>query len=112
MALGLGAGAPEFSYAGTIYKDAAGTMPYAGATVLITIGGATKKMISATNGNFWAPPALITAPSAAMAATTKGSACPNTTPMGGSLTNAAGGDCNSAACHAPGSSQGPVYVLP
>jgi hypothetical protein len=110
-ALGLGAGAPEYSYGGTLYKDQAGTMPYGGATIFFTQGTKTVKTTTATNGNFWLPPALLAGPSATMTSKTKASACPNTTEMAGALT-AGGGDCNSGSCHAPGSTQGPIYVLP
>src|SRR4051794_1700826 len=43
--LGLGAGAPEYSCGGTVYKDAAGTQPASGATILVTLNGVTKKLI-------------------------------------------------------------------
>ena len=109
-ALGLGTGAPEYSVAGTVYKDTAGTMPYPGATVLVTMGGTTKKFVTADNGNFWFVPALQPAPTAAMTAMTSASACPTTKPMSGLLVNG-GGDCNSGACHAVGA-QGPIYVNP
>jgi len=108
--LGLGTDAPEYSVGGTIYKDVAGTMPYGGATIFVTVGGVTKKTISATNGNFWFVPALLPAPTATMTGTTSASACPNTTPMAGTI-GGGGGDCNSGSCHAAGA-QGPVYVLP
>ncbi len=108
--LGLGNQAPEYSVGGTIYKDAAGTMPYGGATVFVSVGGATKKTIAATNGNFWFVPALLPAPTATATGTTKASACPNTTAMAGTL-GGGGGDCNSGSCHAAGA-QGPIFVLP
>jgi hypothetical protein len=107
--LGLGTGAPEYSVAGTVYKDTAGTMPYPGATIIVTVGGTTKKTISATNGNFWFVPALLPGPTATMTGTTSASACPNTTPMGGLLVGG-GGDCNN--CHRNGGTTLPVYVLP
>ena len=110
-ALGLGTGAPEYSIAGTVYKDRMGMMAYPGATVLVTIGGTTHKSIAADNGNFWFVPALVPGPSATMTGMTSASACPNTIAMGGLLVNG-GGDCNSSNCHAPASTQGAVYVTP
>jgi len=108
--LGLGTGAPEFSLAGTVYKDTAGTMPYPGATIFVTINGMKKKTIAADNGNFWFVPALVPGPTTAMTGMTSASACPNTTPMSGLLV-AGGGDCNN--CHrASGGTTLPIYVLP
>lgn len=107
-----GAGAPPYSYAGTVYKDPQGAERYPGATILVEIGGTTHKVVAADNGMFWMVPALVPGPTTAMTAKTSGSACPNTIAMGGLLTNAAAGDCNSGNCHAPGSAQGPVYVTP
>ena len=108
--LGLGTNAPEFSVAGTVYKDTAGTLPYGGATIIVTIGGTTKKTIAATNGNFWFVPALLPGPTATMTGTTSASACPITTAMSGLLVGG-GGDCNN--CHRNGGGTTlPVYVLP
>jgi hypothetical protein len=111
-----GAGAPEYSAAGTIYKDTAGTQPYAGATVIMTVGGTTHKMISAATGNagpgagnFFIAKALATPPSAAMTGTTKASACPNTSAMSENLVDN-GGNCNN--CHRTGGTTLPLYVLP
>jgi hypothetical protein len=109
--LGLGTGAPEYSIAGTVYKDRLATMPYPGATILVNMGGTTRKAVAADNGNFWFVPALQPAPSATMTAMTSASACPTTTQMGGLLVGG-GGDCNSGNCHAPGSAQGAVYITP
>jgi hypothetical protein len=107
-----GAGAPEFSAAGTIYKDTAGTTPYPGATVIITVGGTTHKMYAASTGapgNFYIAKALATPPSAAMPGTTKASACPNTSAMSENLVDN-GGNCNN--CHRTGGTTLPLYVLP
>jgi len=106
-ALGLGTNAPEYSIAGTLYKDSAGTMPYPGGTVLVTIGGMTHKSIAADNGNFWFVPALVASPTATTPGTTSASACPNTQPMIGQIV-AGGGDCNN--CHRNGGTTLPVYV--
>lgn len=108
-ALGLGNGAPEFSIAGTVYRDTAGTMPYAGATVLVEIAGQTHKSIAGNNGNFWFVPALTPSPTNAMTGKTSASACPNTAPMIGSIVGG-GGDCNN--CHRNGGQTLPIYVLP
>jgi hypothetical protein len=102
---GLGANAPEFSFGGTIYKDA--TNPYPGATVLLTANGVTKKIITGTNGNFYVAPITLAAPTALAPVNTKASACPSTTAMSGALV-AAGGDCNSSSCH--GGTQGKIHL--
>lgn len=107
--LGLGTAAPEYSVAGTVYKDMAGTMPYAGATISVTVGGTTKTAIAANDGNFWFVPAQLPAPTTGTTGTTEASACPNTEPMVGLLVSG-GGDCNN--CHRSGGSAMPVYVLP
>jgi hypothetical protein len=101
-----GAGAPEWSYAGTVYKDPAGTMPYPGATIIITMGGMTQKIIAGDNGNFFISPDQLAAPDNAMTANTRGSACPTTRPMVGALTQG-GGNCNN--CHRPGA-DGPIDI--
>jgi len=102
-----GAGAPAYSLGGTLYKDSAGTMPYAGATVLVTINGATKKAITATNGNFWFVPALVPSPTNAMTGSTSASGCPNTLSMSGLLVQG-GGDCNN--CHRTGGTTSPIHL--
>jgi hypothetical protein len=104
----LGTGAPAYSYAGTVYKDVAGTIPYPGATIFVKLGATEKKVIAADNGNFWMVPGVagLDAPTNAMTATTKGSACPNSPPMVGALVQA-GGNCNN--CHRTG---GTTAVLP
>ena len=106
--LGLGANAPEYSYGGTVYRDAAGTQPYPGATILITQGGVTKKLISGDTGNFQLPPILLPAPTAAATSTTSASACPSTSAMAGTLI-AGGGNCNGGGtCH--GGTQGKIHL--
>jgi hypothetical protein len=100
----LGAGATEYSYGGTVYRDAAGTQPYAGATILVTNGGVTKKLVTDSLGNFYTTPLLLPAPTNA---TTKASACPTTTPMIGTL-NAGGGNCNN--CHKTGGQAAPIHI--
>jgi len=108
--LGLGAGAPEYSAAGTFYKDTAGTMPYPGASVTITVNGVTKKTVAADNGNFWFVPALLPAPTNAETGNVFASACPNTAVMAGAIVSG-GGDCDN--CHrAAGGTTLPIYVLP
>ena len=116
-----GAGAPEYSYAGTLYKDTAGTIPYAGGTVIVSIGGMTYKMVAAATddsattgtpgiGNFFIPKVLATPPTGAMTGTTKASACPTTLPMATPLIDN-GGNCNN--CHTNPPAQGAagrVYV--
>jgi hypothetical protein len=108
--LGLGASAPAYSLGGTLYKDMAGTMPYAGATVIVTIGGMTKKAVTADNGNFWFVEALVATPTNSMTGMASASGCPNTLAMSGALVNG-GGDCNN--CHrATGGTTTPIYLTP
>lgn len=111
-----GAGAPEYSFAGTLYKDTAGTQPYPGATVIVTVGGMTYKIVTSATGNagpgagnFFIPKALAPPPSAAMTGTTSASACPTTTAMAENLVDN-GGNCNN--CHRTGGTTLPLYVSP
>jgi hypothetical protein len=110
QALGTGTGAPAYSYAGTLYKMDK-TTPYAGATVIVTLGGAEKKVTAANNGNFWLVPGVagLDAPTNTATANTKATACPNINPMAGALTQG-GGDCNKSGCHTPGAGQGAIYA--
>jgi hypothetical protein len=102
-----GANAPGYSIGGTLWRDSGGASPYPGATIEITIGGTTHKITTASNGNFFLPPALIPAPTAAAPGTTKASACPSTTPMSGQLVDN-GGNCNN--CHRTGGTTTPIYL--
>jgi hypothetical protein len=107
--LGLGSNAPEYSYAGTLYADAAGTMPAAGATVFVTAaGGTVKKLQTDDAGNFQIEPALLPAPTATMMASTTATTCPTITPMVGTL-GAGQGNCNQGGtCH--GGGQGKMHL--
>jgi hypothetical protein len=102
-----GAGAPEYSISGTLWRDSGGASPYPGATIEITVGGTTHKIITASNGNFFLPPALAPAPTAAAPGTTKASACPSTLPMTEQLVDN-GGNCNN--CHRTGGTTTPIYL--
>jgi hypothetical protein len=112
--LGLGAGAPEYSYAGMLYKADKET-PYGGATIVVKLGAALKKTVVADNGEFYMVPGVagIDPPTNQMTATTSASGCPNVAPMVGALTQG-GGDCNKGGCHAPlGSANpgnGPIFL--
>lgn len=109
-----GVGAPEYSYAGTLYKDVGGTQPYAGATVTVVVGGQTYKMVTAATddlattgtpgvGNFFIPAVLAAPSTAAMTGSTNASACPTTMPMATPLIDN-GGNCNN--CHGATPTQG------
>jgi hypothetical protein len=102
-----GANAPEYSVAGTLWRDSGGASPYPGATIEITVGGTTRKIVTASNGNFFSTPQLTTAPTAGTPGTTKASACPSTTPMSGQLVDN-GGNCNN--CHRTGGTTTPIYL--
>lgn len=112
LAGNLGTGAPAYSYAGTLYKDTAGTTPYPGATIFVKLGGVEKKTITADNGNFWFVPgaAGLESPTAAMQGDTRASGCPTITPMVGKLV-LGGGNCNN--CHrGAGGTTLPIYLNP
>jgi hypothetical protein len=96
-------GGPTFTLAGTLYADLAGTMPLAGATILVTdASGATTEVVTQQNGNFWTNDPL------AFPVRVSATRCPDTTPMIGTV--AAPGDCNSGGCHAAGGATGPIHL--
>lgn len=100
--VGKGEG-PQFTVAGTLYADLAGTTPLAGATIVVTDAtGATLDLVSQQNGNFYTTAAL------AFPIQVSATRCPDTTPMIGAV--AAPGDCNAGGCHAPGSGAGPIHL--
>lgn len=109
-ALGLGAAAPAYSIGGLLFQ-ADKTTPYGGATIVVKIGAAEKRAVASDNGEFFMVPGVagIDPPSNTATGMTSASGCPNVAPMAGLLVQG-GGDCNSAACHAPGSTQGVVYL--
>jgi hypothetical protein len=109
-ALGLGTGAPAYSYGGVLFK-ADKTTPYAGGTVIVTLGSAAKKVTAADNGEFFMVPGVagLDPPTTAMRASTQATACPNITAMVGTL-GAGDGDCQKGGCHTPGTGQGVVYA--
>jgi hypothetical protein len=85
-----GAGAPTFYLAGTLYNAATGGAAVAGATINVTdANGATVKIVTATNGNFWTTTPL------SFPVSVNASLCPNTQPM--SETVGGNGACNN--CH-------------
>ena len=103
-----GGGAPAFAIGGTLYRDAGGQNPYAGATITVTVGGTKHTAVTASDGNFYITAALMpTPPSAANTGTTNASACPSTTPMSGSLVDN-GGNCNN--CHRAGGTTTPINL--
>jgi hypothetical protein len=108
--LGLGTNAPEYSYAGMLYK-ADKTTPYGGASIVVKLGAAQKTAIAADNGEFYMVPGVagIDPPTNAMTALTSASGCPTVAPMVGVLTQG-GGDCNKGGCHTPGVGQGAIYL--
>ena len=86
---GQQAGAPFFTIGGTVYKDAAGTLPVKGATVLvIDAENRVVKLPTMLNGNFYTS-AQLTPPYITVV-----SRCPDNVPM---ISNFSDGDCNS--CH-------------
>ena len=110
QALGLGTNAPAYSYGGTLYK-ADKTTPYPGATIVVELGGAAKKVVTANNGNFWMVPGVpgLDPPTNTMTAKTSASGCPNVAPMATLLTQGSG-DCNKSGCHTPGVGTGAIFL--
>ena len=81
--------APKWTVAGTLFTNAQGSAPIAGATVLITdANGVTTKLVTASNGNFYTSKAM------AFPVRVGASKCPDTKMMPGMIMT---GDCNS--CH-------------
>ncbi|NVB79086.1 MAG: hypothetical protein HOV81_11865, partial [Kofleriaceae bacterium] len=84
--------APQWTAAGTLFRDRAGSSPLAGGTIeLVDAQGVTVTLVSAQNGNFWTAQPLV------FPLTSKASGCsesrtmPTPTPLG---------SCNGAGCHA------------
>jgi hypothetical protein len=103
-----GAGAPEYSYGGTLYRDATGASAFPGATIEVVVGGMTYKMVAQQNGNFYLPKALGNPPTAATTGQTLASGCPSANhPMSGALVDN-GGNCNN--CHRTGGTTSPIYL--
>ncbi len=95
-------GGPDYSVAGTLYSDAAGTAPVAGATItVVDAAGVEVDLVTRTNGNFWTEQNL-TFPVRVMA-----SRCPTAVPMIASVSN---GDCNVGGCHAAGAPSGRIHL--
>lgn len=87
-------GIPAFTVGGTLYSDAAGTAPVAGATIhLVDANQNDVTIVTADNGNFWTTQTLV------FPVTTHASLCPDTARMFTPL-DQTGGDCNSSGCHA------------
>lgn len=102
IACHAGGEGPTFTLAGTLYADAAGTTPLAGATIVVTDAtGATFDLVTHDNGNFWTNQA-VTFPVRVAA-----SRCPDTVPMVSAI-NA--GDCNVGGCHAAGAPSGRIHL--
>jgi hypothetical protein len=98
---GSGGGAPLFTVGGSVFKDAAGTMPAANVEVrFVDANGTARSVYTDALGNFYFKGATLAAPGkvGARDATT-------TQNMTSTIAN---GDCNSAACH--GGAQGWVHV--
>jgi hypothetical protein len=106
--LGIGSGASGYSYAGTLYNG--GAMPFPGATIVLQLGGAQKKVVTADNGNFWMVPGVtgLDPPTDAMTASARATACPSyDAAMIGALVQG-GGNCNS--CHHNGGPTQPIHL--
>jgi hypothetical protein len=99
-----GGGGPIFTIGGTVYTTKLGGTPVVGGTIIAKdANGATIKLISAQNGNFWTNQAV------AFPITVSASRCPDTQPML-SPVNLEGGNCNAAGCHTPQTATGYVHL--
>jgi hypothetical protein len=108
-------------YGGEAFQDAAGTIPYAGATIMLTVAGSppqTTTLNVMNNGFFYMPqggnfpvPSATTQVSVAICVGT------NKTSMATSLAavqagSGTDGNCNGALCHGPGQTGAYVYLTP
>jgi hypothetical protein len=90
-----GGSASEMTLAGTLYVDATGSAPLAGATIhLIDANGDVVTFVTTDNGNFWASDPI------AFPVRAYASLCPDIPGMA-NLVESSGADCNS--CHGAGS---------
>src|SRR4051812_44801274 len=85
-----GPGAPEFQFAGTLYKTG-GTMPNPGATIRVKSGTMEAKAVADSAGNFYVEVGIL--PDMPFPANTFATACPTTTPMSTAL-GTGDGNCN------------------
>jgi len=90
-----------FTAAGTLYTNATGNSPFAGATItLIDSASKTVKITVAPNGNFY------TSQSLQFPGLPYASSCPSATRMNGGSPN---GDCNAGNCH-PGGTNAQIHL--
>jgi hypothetical protein len=96
---GQAQGANVFTFAGTVFKDTAGTIPKTGATVIvIDSAGTVSKAVTQANGNFYSSDPLVAPYSVGI------SECPPPSiPM---VENFSDGSCNS--CHSGAQAPGRV----
>lgn len=103
----LGAGAPGYQFAGTVYKPG-GTIPSVGATVRVksAAGVQAPPYLTDSAGNFHIPAGTLMQ---AFPATLNVTACPTVAPM---VTPLAQGDgnCAKAGCHVTGAT-GPITLM-
>jgi hypothetical protein len=96
-----GAGAPPFTFAGTVSTASDGNTPKPGATVKVIFASTTIASVADEDGNFYSTQ-TITLPAKTLA-----TACPTIAPMA-SMIVAGGGNCNN--CHTTGGTTTPIYV--
>jgi hypothetical protein len=104
----LGNGAPQFTFAGTLY-GLDGVTPQAGATVRVYPNGSTNPLTMVTDdaGNF----STGANPPNPFPAATDVTACPGTQGMTGKLNVANDGSCSGGvACHGGGSTTGTIKL--
>jgi hypothetical protein len=107
-AVPLGTNAPEFRFAGTVYK-ADGTTPSVGAVVLFTTGAKKTPFYTDKAGNFNVRADDVTFAKPFTQGNISVTGCPTIHAMGGNVTDAKSG-CGSNLCHGPGGSGGKLTL--
>jgi hypothetical protein len=105
----LGAGAPGFQFAGTVFKMGT-TTPDAGAVVKVVVNGmVVAQKYTDQGGNFYVPAGTLMG---AFTASTSVSACPKVMKMVGTISGGdpGAGACNSCHTTAAGAMAVPIYV--
>jgi hypothetical protein len=107
-------------YGGEAFQDSAGTIPYAGATIMLTVPGNSMPPATLTvaeNGFFYMPMESFPVPSATQSISVAICVGTNKTSMSTSLAavqagSGTDGNCNGVACHGPGQAGAYIYLTP
>jgi hypothetical protein len=98
-----GAGAPAFTFAGTVSTAADGATPKPGATIKVVFGTTTVPAVADEDGNFYSEQAIT------LPAKTLATSCPTLAPMVGLIVTGQG-NCNSCHTTGAGATTTPMYV--